>query len=78
MGVRSSPWPVDQDVIVNQTPLVDTLHEIAERGGAEQARAARDLINQVVAGVPGAQAAAQQLADAYLNDPYLTRNPGDR
>jgi hypothetical protein len=64
--------------MVTQVPVLATLHEMAERGGAEQARAARELIAQVVAGVPGAQAAAQQLADAYLNDPYLTRNPGDR
>jgi len=63
---------------VDDTSLLATLREIADRGGAEQARAARKLIDQLAADAPGAQAAAQQLVDAYLNDPYLTRNPGDR
>lgn len=63
---------------MDQAALLSALSEIADHGGTEQARAARELIDRLTADEPGAQAAAQQLADAYLHDPYLTRNPDDR
>jgi hypothetical protein len=62
---------------VDDTYPLAVLAEIAECGGAEQARTAWELITQLASEEAGADAAARQLADAYLNDPYLTRNPGD-
>lgn len=58
--------------------MLAALAQIVHSGGAHQADAAQALINQIDQEVPGAWGAAEQLADAYLNDPYLTRNPGDR
>lgn len=63
---------------MDRLAVLAALAQIVHSGGAHQADAAQALINQIDQEVPGAWGAAEQLADAYLNDPYLTRNPGDR
>lgn len=62
---------------MDRIALLATLAEIVRSGGDEQANAAQALIDQIGDDVPGSWDAAAQLADAYLNDPYLTRNPKD-
>lgn len=48
------------------------LREVAERGAPAQAAQARRLLADLQSD-PLAAAAALELIDAYLNDPYLTR-----
>jgi hypothetical protein len=64
--------------IMDRLGVLAVLAQIVHSGGSQQAEAAQALINQIDQGAPGAWEAAKQLADAYLNDPHLTRNPGDR
>ena len=62
---------------MDRIALLATLAEIVNSGGVEQAQAAQTLIDRIGEDVPGSWNAAEQLADAYLNDPYLTRNTQD-
>lgn len=56
--------------------LKDQLREIQLNGAAAQAERAKGLLKQMTANPSdaGIQEEASVLYDAYLNDPYLTRN----
>ncbi len=62
---------------MDRIALLAALAEIVNSGGVEQAQAAQRLIDHIGEDIPGSWDAAAQLADAYLNDPYLTRNTND-
>lgn len=50
------------------------LEQIIANGGADQARLARELLARLsVAESPALHAEIDALYDAYLHDPYLTR-----
>ena len=59
--------------------LRDRLAEVAAKGAQAQCQRATALLEELqVNGLdPSSQTEAQQLIDAYLNDPYLTKNAGD-
>ncbi|MGA1146220.1 MAG: hypothetical protein ACO3YU_04405 [Candidatus Nanopelagicales bacterium] len=55
------------------------LREVQEKGARAQAERANELLAvlQVDALDPAATAEADALIEAYLHDPYLTKNAGD-
>ena len=55
------------------------LREVADKGAPAQAQRARELIAalQLNGNDPKASAQADALFEAYLHDPYLTKNAGD-
>ena len=59
--------------------LRDRLAEVATKGAPAQSQRATSLLeklNETGLDHPS-KAEAQQLIDAYLHDPYLTKNAGD-
>jgi len=59
--------------------LRDRLAEVAAKGAPAQSHRATALLEKLQAsGLDhSSQAEARQLIDAYLHDPYLTKNAGD-
>jgi len=59
--------------------LRDRLAEVAANGAPAQSQRANALLEELqVDGLDHtSRAEAQQLIDAYLHDPYLTKNAGD-
>lgn len=59
--------------------LRDRLAEVAAKGAPAQSHRATELLEKLqVAGLDNSsRAEARQLIDAYLHDPYLTKNVGD-
>ncbi len=61
--------------------LIAALQQVIESGQPAHAARARELVAALSAGPgepgspPETTAAAHELLDAYLHDPYLTRNP---
>jgi hypothetical protein len=59
---------------VDHLDILAKLAEIVHQGAPEQQRFAQALIDRIGDDVPGSWDEAARLIDAYLNDPYLTRN----
>lgn len=55
------------------------LHEVRDKGARAQAERARELLQALDedADDPQARADADALIEAYLHDPYLTKNDGN-
>lgn len=56
--------------------LTDQLREVQRNGAVAQAERANELLMQIAANPNDVklEVAASSLYDAYLNDPYLTKN----
>ncbi|MCH9676211.1 MAG: hypothetical protein K0U42_05175 [Actinomycetia bacterium] len=52
----------------------EMLREVVNKGGPAQARHAKTLLDQLDQEIDVSEN-VQQLYNAYINDPYLTRNP---
>jgi hypothetical protein len=78
---------VERDIMASGTPVIglwktlrvdslDQLHEVQRNGAVAQAERASELLIQITANPndPELEVEVSVLYDAYLNDPYLTRN----